>query len=110
MNIKIGDLIASQIEIKDLRQIDVASALDISYSTFNNYVCNTRLPDIETTIKICQYLEIDLIKVFDIHPSNDTTLNKNEAKLIRLFRSVDKNFQDKLLEVVQNLIQTLYKK
>ncbi len=110
MQIKIGDIISSQIEIKDLKQKDVALALNISYSTFNNYVCNVRLPDIETTLKICKYLDIDLCKTYNINPTTELLLNKQEAKLIRLFRTVDSKFQSKLMEVIQNLINTLYEK
>ncbi len=110
MRIKIGDLIANQIEVKGLKQKDVADALNISYSTFNNYVCNKRLPDIETTIKICHYLHIDLNRVYNTKPTDDLLLNKKEAKLIHLFRSVDDDFQLRLLALIHNLIQLLYKK
>ncbi len=108
MDIKIGDVIANQIELCDLKQKDVAKALGIPYSTFNNYVCNKRLPDLETTFKICKYLKININKIYDTDNNETYPINKKEAHLLKLYRKVDSNFQDKLSLVVENLIDTLY--
>lgn len=108
--IRVGDIIASALEFKDIKQKHIAQELNIQYSTFNNYVSNTRQPDFETMIKIFTYLEIDLNVIFHHTPDNQPyNLCKEEVHLLKLYRSLPKDTQKKIIAVNENIANLFQK-
>lgn len=104
MSIKLGDIIASGLEFKGIKQKQMAKDLGIQYSTFNNYVCNTREPDFETMIRIFRYLDIDLNAVFQLTPNdNNYSITKDEARLLKIYRSVPPNMKKRMIAINDNI-------
>jgi len=57
---KRGGLIKAARATKGLRQKDVAEMLGIKPNTIAGYEAGTRKMDIDTAVKICLYLDIDI--------------------------------------------------
>lgn len=102
--VRVGDIISSALEFKEIKQKQIAQDLNIQYSTFNNYVSNTREPDFETMIKIFTYLEIDLNEVFKHNIDMEHyKISKDEAYLLKLYRSIPANQKKNAIAVNENL-------
>lgn len=103
----IGEIISSALEFKGISQKEAAKSLEISYSTFNNYVRNQREPDFHTLIKIFHFLEIDMNRTFGLEPSDEYKLTSDEAKIIKLYRSYSTSEKGNLLMFIENFIALL---
>lgn len=99
----IGDVILNAMELKNLTQKEVASALHITYKSFNNYVTNARLPDIYTLLRIFDYLDINIYEAFHLQQaeSKDFLITDKEASILKIFRSLDAENQRRLLDLIQ---------
>jgi transcriptional regulator with XRE-family HTH domain len=71
----VGNNIRKQREIQDIKQEDLASAIDISIVTLSK-IENTGDVGLCQIEKICAYLKIDISRIL---PSNNNTFNFNDS-------------------------------
>lgn len=105
---KLGDVIQSALEMRDLTQKQAADDLNITPQTFNSYVKNHRYPDMDVLRSIAIYLELDMNSILGLHPDEDSHLisDRNEAMLIKNFRSLNEHEKEILIGIVKLMSET----
>lgn len=100
---KLGDVIQSALEMRNLTQKQAADDLNITPQTFNSYVKNHRYPDMAVLRSIAIYLDLDMNSILGLHPDEDAQLlsDRREAILIKNFRSLDEKSKELLVEIVK---------
>ncbi|TYZ19952.1 helix-turn-helix domain-containing protein [Selenomonas ruminis] len=61
-------------EDSDIKQKEIAEALQIKPNTYNRYECGVNEPDIDMLIKLADYFEVSLDFLLDHHPKDPNTL------------------------------------
>lgn len=100
---KFGDILRELIEDNDLTQKQVAKDLNIAPSTLGNYIHNSREPDFNTIKMIAEYFSVTIDYLIDYR--SPLTKNKNEDKLLRIYRSLSDKNQSLLIEQGKLLIK-----
>ena len=85
-------------ETRDIKQKDVADAIDVSRSTYANYESGFRIPDIETLTRIADFYQVSVdtvighqIKSASIEPLPD------ELLLIKKYRQLSPAGKERML-------------
>ena len=81
-----GENLRSLIEERGMTQKELAHQLNIAPSTMGSYVQNTREPDFSTLKIIANYFDVSIDYLLDNF--TQTTNNRQEAELLRIFRSL----------------------
>lgn len=92
------------IERKGKTQKEVAEIIDVSPSTFNEWVNAKKYPRIDKIEKLANYFGIqksDLIEDKDKKSTDEQMLTDAEKVLLSLFRQVPEEMQDVVLDMVQ---------
>lgn len=100
---KFGDILRELIEDNDLTQKQVAKDLNIAPSTLGNYIHNSREPDFNTIKMIAEYFSVTIDYLIDYR--SPLAKNKNEDKLLRIYRSLSDKNQSLLIEQGKLLIK-----
>lgn len=88
----IGDNIKTICEMKGIRQIDIAEYMGISQGSVSNWMKGTNSIDIENLAKLCEFLGVSLNQIYGVDPiTPESLLSSQEAELIHIFRSLNKN-------------------
>lgn len=105
MKKKLGDMIRFAIEMKDMKQKDVALALNMSPQALSSYIQNTRMPDIETLVHIMVYLNMDANETLQMTTNLKTRIimDFKEEIIIRNYRRLDKEHKEFALFVLERL-------
>ena len=82
-----GDILRTLLEDRNLTQKQFANDLNIAASTIGNYIRNLRQPDFDTIRKIANYFNVSTDYL--LNHSYNSTLNKAEMDLLRIFRELD---------------------
>ena len=100
---KLGDVIQSALEMRNLTIKQAADDLNITPQTFNSYVKNHRYPDMAVLRSIAVYLDLDMNAILGLHPDEDEQMiaNRREAVLIKNFRVLDERQKNLLVEIVK---------
>ncbi len=93
---KFGDILKELLEEHAISQKNAAKALNIAPSTFGNYVRNIREPDYETLKNIASLFNVTTDYLLGYHKHEKYT--HDEARLLQIFRSMDKKSQTIYLE------------
>ena len=59
-NQRFGRLMAIRMTKKNVNQFDVAAFCEVAQATISAYIYGKTSPRLDTALKICKYLEIDL--------------------------------------------------
>lgn len=92
------------IERKGKTQREVAEVIDVSPSTFNEWVNGKKYPRIDKIEKLANYFGIqksDLIEKKTKKTTDEQMLNDGERKLLSLFRQVPEEMQDVVLGMIE---------
>lgn len=105
---KLGDVIQSALEMRDLTQKQAADDLNITPQTFNSYVKNHRYPDMDVLRSIAIYLDLDMNSILGLHPDDDSRLisDRKEASLIKAFRDLNDEQKAVAVQIVKLLAET----
>jgi repressor LexA len=90
------------LERKGKSQREVAEAIGVSTSAFNEWATGRKYPRIDKIEKLANYFRIqksDLIE--DKKPTDEQMLTDAEKQLLSLFRQVPEEMQDVVLEMIQ---------
>ena len=90
------------LERKGKSQREVAEAIGVSTSAFNEWATGRKYPRIDKIEKLANYFRIqksDLIE--DKKPTDEQMLTDAEKNLLKLFRQVPEEMQDVVLDMVQ---------
>lgn len=88
---------------RNITQKELAQQLFISPSTLNGYIKNNREPNYETLKNMAEILNVSADYLLGIHLNNEQDiipelhLTKNEIKLLKSFRQMDKSNKLSLL-------------
>lgn len=100
-----GKRLSFILELKDLKNKDLATAINKAPNTVSNYISDTRNPDLETLTKICDFLNVNVD--FLLMRTNDysTYLKKIvDGKLIEL------ELDDEKLHLSEKEVQEIFVK
>lgn len=84
-------------ERKDLKQIDVARALNIAKNTYSNYENGNRSPDYETLLRIANFFDVSIDYLLE-------TDNDNKKFIIQLTNEQYNKFHD-IFEIIQSQVK-----
>lgn len=100
------------LEVKDIKQKELAGVLGKEVSTVSNYIQGVTKPSFDTLIAIADFLEVSLDDLVDrkIVSKEDIDFSKqeiapHEEEYILLYRSLSKRNQELLLEVAKTFNQ-----
>lgn len=96
-----GERLRYLIEEQALTQRQVAADLHIAPSTLSGYIIGEREPDYRTLIGIAEYFEVTvdyLLGVTNIRRYTESILDVREGSLVGLYRSLQPEKQDLLIE------------
>lgn len=103
---QIGDRILRLLQSKNMTQKQLAKQLNISYSTLNGYVNNSREPDYSTIIEIAKYFDVSVdYLVGALGRKQIDDLSREELKLIELFRFLYDDQQEFFIEQLNLIIK-----
>lgn len=91
-------------ERKGKTQKEVSEIIDVSPSTFNEWVKAKKYPRIDKIEKLANFFGIqksDLIEDKKVKATDEQMLTDGEKMLLSLFRQVPENMQDVVLEMIQ---------
>lgn len=78
-----GKILGQKLEEKNIKQIDLAAGIGISRSTLNGIITrDTSKVEIETFLKICQYLKCDPEEFYDEYVQDGRPTNYNAASAL----------------------------
>lgn len=98
----IGDNIKKICEMKGIRQIDIAEFMGISQGSVSNWMKGINSIDIENLAKLCEFLGVSLNQIYGVEPiTPESLLSAQEADLIHIFRSLNKNGKAMLLSTAR---------
>lgn len=95
------------LERKGKSQREVAEAIGVSTSAFNEWATGRKYPRIDKIERLANYFRIqksDLIE--DKKPTDEQMLTDAEKNLLSLFRQVPEEMQDVVLEMIQVALQS----
>lgn len=94
----IGNNIKKICEMKGIRQIDIAEFMGISQGSVSNWMKGINSIDIENLARLCEFLGVSLNQIYGIDPiTPDALLMAEEAELLHVFRSLNKNGKSMLM-------------
>jgi transcriptional regulator with XRE-family HTH domain len=85
-----AELLKELIDARQVKQVEMADALDISSKRINTYVNGRAEPDFVTAKKIAEYLDAPIEYFFGIiplHEALDTSLSSNKHHVIQIIKS-----------------------
>lgn len=113
---KLGDKLRALRESYNLKQQQVADALNIDRSTYTNYELNKTSPNLETLVKLAHIYNVpkelllpdddgDVITFRDYARSDGMlqTLSKEERGLIAQYRALDKDKKAEMRRQIEKL-------
>lgn len=98
---KFGVRLEHLLEERELTQRQVSDDLHIAATTLNGYIKGNREPDYGTLIRIAEYFDVSidyLLGVTNIRKSTEEPLDVREGDLVGIYRSLQPEKQDLLLE------------
>lgn len=104
-----GDRLKELIEEKELKQRDLALALNISPTTLNGYVNSYREPDFETLCRIASYFEVStdyLLGVSGVLRPAFLSTDQNAQRLFHYYQLLTPDLKQLLLD--QAVLLTRY--
>lgn len=109
MNMKILDTFGKRLsfilDLKDLKNKDLALAINKAPNTVSNYANDTRSPDLETLTKIADFLNVKIDFLLMRTDDYQTYISKNvNGDLIEI------NFDDEKLHLTEKDIENLFEK
>ncbi len=113
--LKIGKILATKLEEKNMTQKDIAKKLNITPGAFSAYVTDTNFPRLDVLDDICRILDIDIDHLLNLHKHGNEDIliqGKDEARLIYFMRSLDAQEQEIFLESMEasmNIIKKMRK-
>lgn len=96
-----GERLRYLIEEQALKQCEVATDLHIAPSTLSGYIIGEREPDYGTLIGIAEYFDVTvdyLLGATNTIRNTEDVLDVREGDLVRIYRSLQPEKQDLLLE------------
>ena len=101
---KFGEKLKFLLEIKDIKQKDFATAINISASTLNGYINSDRQPDFELVKKIASVLGVTTDYLLDYnHTPTPEPISVRELALIKNIREFPKEKQKIIFDLVEML-------
>lgn len=101
---KFGEKLKFLLEIKDIKQKDFATAINISASTLNGYINSDRQPDFELVKKIASVLGVTTDYLLDYnHSPAPEPISVRELALIKNIRELPKERQKIIFDLVEML-------
>lgn len=88
--------------MRKVTQKQLADFLEIGVSTVSGWERGAYTPDIDTLFMICNFLEVTLNDMCGIFKDNDQ-LSQEEGTLLNIYRSLNPQGQQKLLERAEEL-------
>lgn len=113
--LKIGKILATKLEEKNMTQKDIAKMLNITPGAFSAYVTDTNFPRLDILEDICRILDIDLNHLLNLHNHGNEDIliqGKDEAKLIYFMRSLNDQEREIFMESIEasmNIINKMRK-
>lgn len=109
MNMKILDTFGKRLsfilEMKDLKNKDLALAINKAPNTVSNYSSDTRSPDLETLTKIADFLNVKIDFLLMRTDDYQTYISKNvDGDLIEI------QFDDEKMHLTEKDIEDLFEK
>jgi transcriptional regulator with XRE-family HTH domain len=102
MTLSIGKKIKELLNDRLLTQKQMAEALRLPATTLSGYIRDFREPDIGTLKIIAGYFNVTMDYLLEYNSStlsnNEKELNTNEVKLLSVYRSLNKEQQELLIE------------
>ena len=96
------------LEIKDIKQKELAGVIGKEISTVSNYIQGTTKPSFDTLIQIADFLEVPLDDLVDRQIESKEKIDFSqedvayqEEEFIALYRSLPKKKQKLVLEIVK---------
>lgn len=106
----IAKALAHYIEESEYKQSDIARILGITKQSVSNWLKGTTAPDINTFAKLCDMLGVDPKDMF-YFGETEPSCSAKTVQLLTLFESLNTEGQSKVLEYVDDLVQSgKYKK
>lgn len=96
-----GKRLEQLLEERELTQRQVSNDLHIAATTLNGYVKGNREPDYGTLVRIAEYFEVStdyLLGVTNIRKGSEQPLDVREGDLVGIYRSLQPEKQDLLIE------------
>lgn len=96
------------LEVRDIRQKELAGVLGKEISTVSNYIQGVTKPSFDTLIKIADFLEVSLDDLVDRHIESQENIDfskqdyaPHEEEYVSLYRSLSHKNQVLLLEIMK---------
>ena len=102
----IGENIKRVSMLKGIKQIQIAEYLNVSQGTVSNWFKGLNSIDIEHLADLCSFLNVSLDQIFGFEPLSPAILSTNEEELIKVFRSLSSEGQEKTLEYMDDLLHS----
>lgn len=91
----------SLLEEREMTQRELSADLHIASTTLNGYIKGNREPDYGTLVDLAKYFEVStdyLLGMTNVRKNSDGDLDVREGDLVGLYRSLQPEKQDLLIE------------
>ncbi|MEG1732212.1 MAG: helix-turn-helix transcriptional regulator [Longicatena sp.] len=103
---KLGEIIQSNLELKNMTQAQLGKKLGLSQKAISKYVTGKSMPSLDTLIMICSTLDININKLLSPYDNSATIVeNIDESNLLLSYRLL--NIDNK--KIIKELIYALNK-
>lgn len=97
-----GTRLSNLIKERGISQKDFATAISVAASTAGNYIRGIREPDYSTLKRIANYFQVSVDFLLDSEIDSSQTESENE--LIHIYRMLDQDRQELLLDQAKLLL------
>ncbi|MEG1476029.1 MAG: helix-turn-helix transcriptional regulator [Bacilli bacterium] len=104
---QLGDIIQSNLELKNMTQAQLGKKIGLSQKAVSKYVTGKSMPSLDTLVMICSTLDININKLLSPNTNSAPIVeNIDESELLSSYRLLD-NINKKL---IKDLLSALIEK
>lgn len=94
------DNIRSVCKVKKIKNVDIASYMEVSPGCVSNWFNGTNFIDVENLYKLCQFLGVSLDQIFGVSPMVNNVLSQEENDLVVAYRKADSGTQSNIMKLL----------
>jgi transcriptional regulator with XRE-family HTH domain len=104
-----GERLNEILNLKGIRQIDLADKINMAQNTMSQYITDIREPDLEKFVKICKALDVSADKLLGLDPISKIS-SPDEEDVFKGFINSYVGMSDEGRSLMKGLISFLYER
>ena len=104
-SINITDEIFNILKEKGFSEADLATYLGKNQSTISTWKSRKKIPNVESILRICEFLDIDINVLYKIKPTSTSSPNDNNQFFGNLFEKLNPINQERIIGMIELKLQ-----